>query len=323
MNTPNRNLRTAFTLVELLLVIAIILVLTTLALGVMQSAQDDARESATLNRISTIESLLQQELENYEVRRMPISNGELLAYVNEAGNGGTAAGAPVIVRAKNLRRRILAEIIRAEMPTFVETTPGVFGRNLDLGVFPSANHVPLTAVAPFNTTFGDWLATNYPNAPTSGPYAGYPTLATLLTQRTPSRVNYWAQYNFAGTTLLEPGEYLYKILELIDIDGSSGIEMVGPNAIGDNDGDGHLEILDAWGRSMQLRVVQVSTDFGDAGQLTDEATDVYRDTEFTNWDTLDVSTLPLGYEVINPTIPRLITKFRFQIVSPTLQSWNL
>lgn len=308
------SLRLGFTLVELLLVVAIILALTALALGVMQSAQDDARESATINRISTIESLLQQELENYEVRRLPIRNSELLTFV--AAN--PIAGVPVNIQAKNLRRRILGEIIRQEMPTFVQDPSGAFVRNEDLGLFPSSVHPPITAA----TTFDDWLTANYPN-----PVGGV-TINTFLASRTTSRITYWAQFNPDINTggpaslanFLQPGEYLYKILELIDIEGSSGIELVGPNAIGNPDGDEHLDIVDAWGNTMELRVLQVQLDT----VITNVSEDIYRDTDFTNWDSLDpTTTLPVGYEVLNPTIPRLPSKIRFQVVSPELNNRNL
>ena len=54
----------------------------------------------------------------------------------------------------------------------------------------------------------------------------------------------------------QPGEFLSLILSRIDIDGISALESLGPNVVGDPDGDGLLDIVDAFGDSMALRIFQ-------------------------------------------------------------------
>ena len=58
MISDQRKLENGFTIVELLLVIAIIGVLTTLALGVMQGATNDAKVAATQVRIQQVEAIM-------------------------------------------------------------------------------------------------------------------------------------------------------------------------------------------------------------------------------------------------------------------------
>ena len=61
-----------FTLVELLLVIAIIAILSGLGLGVMAGAEQDALESRTRSGIERISGVLNQKLEANQYRILPV-----------------------------------------------------------------------------------------------------------------------------------------------------------------------------------------------------------------------------------------------------------
>lgn len=324
MNLKTSRLRKGFTLTELLLVITIMLTLAAMSLGVMRSAQEDARAAGTESRILTIEMLLLQEMEEYQVRRLPISNDLLTSYVMANRLSSTV---PVGVQVKNLRRRIMADIIRSEMAGWYladSTDPTSFANSPDLGVFPTRNTSALASPygSPFTFTFFDWLNDQYPN-----PVGGL-LLSELLEQDryVTGRIRYWRRFN-GDVTFDLPGEYLYQILAQIDADGVSGVEVLGPSAVSDTDGDGHPEIVDAWGESMQLRTLQVALDFTNSTP----AGDIYQDAAILNWDLentnpapIDSGTalLPVGYDVINPTIPRSINKIRVQVVSPTFDSYT-
>ncbi len=84
--------RKGFTLIELLLVIAIMGVLTTMALAVLRSANESAKVSATQARIMRIEAILKSEIERFEVRRLPLSRGALRQAVMD--NASTMPGVP-------------------------------------------------------------------------------------------------------------------------------------------------------------------------------------------------------------------------------------
>ena len=110
--------RTAFTLVELLLVVSIIAILASLAVGVMAQAQNDAAIAATRSRMTLIEKILEIELENYEVRRSPVS----FAGIGGLIGASTLTPGNTLLHAKNLKRMIIADLIRAETVSYTHLT---------------------------------------------------------------------------------------------------------------------------------------------------------------------------------------------------------
>ncbi|MEM7452964.1 MAG: type II secretion system protein [Planctomycetota bacterium] len=100
---PIKQERSGFTLVELLLVISVIAVLSSLALFVVRGARSDAQHAATRMRSSQAEAAVQQRMENYEFRRVPV---RLNDYV---------AGSSRIVL-NLVRNRIIADMVHVEMP---------------------------------------------------------------------------------------------------------------------------------------------------------------------------------------------------------------
>ncbi len=273
-----------FTLVELLLVITIIAVLSGMTLGVLKNAQDDAKAVATKARIGQIESLLSIQLEDYEVRRLPISNRELAGYVRDSGN------TPVLAHVRDLRRQILMDIINSEIPRpFVDSATGAFVANDDVGNFPSKNPSIDGGVG-----FYEWLGTDYS------------ALRTRLESLKPARVASFIDMKKSTGETEErfdlPGEYLYAVLQRMDIDGTPAIELLGNAAIGNSDVDEYFEITDAWGEPMQLRIWQVDDD----------------DSTATDFDDGELNQIPAGYAGLNPTVPKAIQDIRFEVISTRL-----
>jgi prepilin-type N-terminal cleavage/methylation domain-containing protein len=315
-NSVQQSLRAGFTLIELLLVIAILAVLTAMSLAVMRSATEEAKASATRSRIARIEAMLQLELENYEVRRLPI-------------NLTIGAGPNDALRVRDLKRRILADIISAEMPRPVPvagTTPNQpdevtftippASSNPDLGVFPTTQP-PLNNNGTVPQDYKIGFDINLPMDQTGGfdSWLGlnYPTVQMELSALKPAVVNAWARLNGDASFNL-PGEYLYEIIKRIDQDGSSGIEGLGNAAIGNSDsesGDPWPEIVDAWGAPMEMRILQVEA------IETPPGSGIWID-QPTNWNKLKPNGIPEGYVLLNPVIPRRIDQIRFQIISKTL-----
>ena len=301
---------TGFTLIELLMAIAILTVLSTMTLALMKSATDDAKGAATNSRIARIEALLQTELENYEVRRLPVRNSELLSIVSGTNRRG---------KVKNLRRRILLDIINAEMPRPVLGTPAVlngqinFETNPDLGVFPTAEPA-IGSVAPYDEGFNKWLEDNYLS------------LRNALRARPPAGAQSWIRHRNVEFKL--PAEYLYEILSRIDVDGISGVEVLGGQAVADSNGNGFPEVVDAWGNPLQFQILQLDL------TETSASSDVWAEPALVDWTSMDPSTgvdldgngsvsyeeryatgVPTGYVPLNPVIPALIHQIRFRITS--------
>jgi hypothetical protein len=250
---------------ELLLVIVIISILASLGVGVMAQAQNDAAIAATRSRISIIEKILEVELENYEVRRSPVSFGVLSAMV--ASSGELESGR-LLLHVKTLKRMIMADLIRAEMPDGSVTG----GRNI--GEFPTPA---------LQTFFADQLSINVNRI---DPLTGRPLFPGVHQSNRPASVvewDSWATRYLGGTaptatnwppikdsrledlTVEDPiiedaafkSELLYEILQKINIDGVPATEALGSQSIADTNGNGFNEIVDAWGEPLFLQWQQV------------------------------------------------------------------
>ena len=114
--TQCRSRRWGFTIVELLLVIVVITILASLGVGLMAQVHEDASVAATRSRITFIRSILETKLEDYEVRRSPVPLSVIGYMINDQRNSLTDKEETFLVHAKTLKRMIVADLIRAEMP---------------------------------------------------------------------------------------------------------------------------------------------------------------------------------------------------------------
>ena len=297
-----KDRRLGFTLMELLLVISILAVLSTMALAVMASATDDAKAAATQSRIAKVEAMLQTELERYEVRRLPVSLTDLQSF----------AGTNSLIVVRNLKRQIIADILSAEMPRPNVDVNNNFQPmfNTFLGFFPT-REIPIDAQTGYDVGFNQWLEDNYTALHGELSLDRYDSASISYFR---NKFNPPPATGRPPVTMFDnPGEYLYEILSRIDVDGASGVEAMGNASIGDSDEDTIPEIVDAWGNPMWMRILQVralETPPGSGNWVDQE----------TNWDAPDPTNffIPEGYEILNPTIPRPLDKIRFQVISPRL-----
>jgi len=267
------NLKRAFTLIELLIVIAIIGVLTAMSLTLLAGASNDAKISATQARISQITNILQLQMEDYEVRRLPIANRVLQQYiaVNRIQIDGNTEAKNDRLQLKYLRRQLLMALIDSEMPRPARMgaidEAFSYGGNPNAGSFPSSFDLSsnmLSGAQQFgqeSTNFRDWIALNYAQQPTGGA----PNLVTLLDRNASGVANKWQQLGNGrkfneDTPELYPAEFLYEILSSIQIDGQSAVELLGNSAIANDDNDDFPEIVDAWGEPLIFDIEQPLAD---------------------------------------------------------------
>lgn len=112
--------RQAFTLIELLMVISIIAVLTSLALVVFRDAQETALHSRSSSLVIQIQAVLAAKLEEFETRQLPFKAGLIRNKVS--GNPTNWA------ERQQIRQRVLLDWIRSEIPSEAShlTTPSPY-----------------------------------------------------------------------------------------------------------------------------------------------------------------------------------------------------
>lgn len=94
--SPNRRFhRSAFTLVELLITISVIALLASTLLFALYSAQETARTQKTKSLIAKLDSIIKAKHESYKTRRVPISLGAD-TFTDRNSNGVRDFGEPLI-----------------------------------------------------------------------------------------------------------------------------------------------------------------------------------------------------------------------------------
>ena len=264
------QLRAGFTLVELLLVMAIIAVLASLSLAVVNDAQQDAHANATRSRITLANSILLQKLDSYSRRRAPINLGVIF--------GGNR------FLQREYRRRTIADIINVEMPRRFQNVAypaaGVMLSTMRESIYPSQDfmrgvrlHTDLSSgemdglvdacVDEEATAFSSRFALNADPVNSSATYpengASFSVADITFDFSRPENFPSLA----ARTTV---SEYLYTIFETSNFNGVSAIEALGERSFGDTDGDGFLEFIDSWGNPIFF---QFEIDL-DGDNVTDE-----------------------------------------------------
>ncbi len=231
-----RQRDSAFTLIELLLVITILAILSSLSLVVIAGAQTDARKAATQSRISQIHAILAQRFEEFEVRRIPL---RLFDYSNVDRSA-----------AQELKRRIVVEYINTEMPRNLGDIARDASNNI---LFPTQSLADLLQAS---INMGDLIYNpddtrniliDLQNRP--------PALATRFYRPNNLYPETISPQDPDEARITTSSEYLYLILQMTDYDGTPAIEFLGDSAIGDTDNDGFLEIVDAFGNPMEFTIL--------------------------------------------------------------------
>jgi prepilin-type N-terminal cleavage/methylation domain-containing protein len=264
MKNPNRKtgrLRTrgGFTLIELLLVIAILAILSTLGLAVMAGAEENALASRTRAQIQRLSQVLNQQIEEYAYRIIPIRPANV-----------------TLQESRWIRDAAIEEMFRVEFPT----------RQTDL-LDTVGNPFPVNTT--INPTPYDW--TTFPE-----PQQLFRHRSRLSMPSDGSGLNGWTVNN-------EGAECLYAILAGLTLeDGNSGLSLVAANEIGDTDGDGRREILDAFGDPLLVDLVNKEL-IRDDGSWVDPMVDPHIDPAF------DPTAMPV------PVLPFTASKYQLFMTS--------
>ena len=307
MKRPKRGLVwRGFTLVELLLVISIIAILSTLSLAMIRTAQVEARTSAAEARIAQIQTILSIYVEDMEFRKLPFSTSDLEKFVSV----NPITGVPDLAQVRNLRYRILADYINVEMPRDWRTLdPAIVNDVTEM--FPSQS-------------FRNWLGQYYSNPAVGVPGAIDGSLTTFLTSKRSAMINRWNSERMQNKPFSNQGELLYVLMSMIDYDGQTALETLGNGVVGDSDGDGLPEIVDPWGAPLEFAIVQRCAEPGGEDQWVDFP-EKSGTTQFVNttpetpyYYQPNRAAYPpnhLGWDYLDPTIPRRFEQFEFDVWS--------
>ncbi len=262
--------RSGFTLLELLVVIAIIGILGGVLLSGIFVAQESAREARTRSLITRLHNQMMDRWESYATRRLPLNVYDRPGGLNDADNDNDHPVNPILgldfdpidlVSAKKLRRRQLwyqRQLMRREMPDRYYDLYFQAYLAPDLPLWPFDLEAATFRGAP--PPWDSDIPTSRQRLRTSLFWAYHRQIVRVISQLSPPQdpnfdINDEAAVQTALATIRETNqsaECLYLILTTGMTDESFGRNQFFESEVGDTDGDGMLEFVDAWGNPIQF-----------------------------------------------------------------------
>lgn len=243
----------AFTLVEVLTVLALIALMGGMVVTAVQGVTQSAREARTKSIIQTIDSVLMQQYEAYKYRALPLDVPDMFRSANYATSptsGDAEVGFEVLsTEAARVRLMMIRDLMRMEMPD----------RLSDISSAPALLRAAASPVVVQGAT-GQVVATRDSLADRRMfPVRWYDSTATFASgiDNVPSKLAAYrdripSAFNFTAPDALQNqgAECLYMIMATSYVGGTPAIDAIPEPNIGDTDGDGLLEILDGWGQPL-------------------------------------------------------------------------
>lgn len=227
--------RLGFTLVELMVVIAIIAVLTGSVVVAMFGLAQDAKADRTRTQIARLHTILGEKWEGYVGRRVPINldpdlQRRLIDPTAAPGSPADMANRVRIRQPQQIKLSVLRELMRMELPD----------RKTDLLDGALLTYVMQTLNGPLNVAgmqrVNKWEAYRRRVSRTLSPPPAAPAPPPWPT---------WTQ-DYEGA------ECLYLILAETTFNDQSALSAFRNGEIGDLDGDKMPEILDGWGNPIEF-----------------------------------------------------------------------
>lgn len=287
--------RPSFTLLELLVAIAILGIMAGMALYSLAGAQTDARNARTRATISKLNEIVLQRWEEYRYRpvdvRVPIG-----WRVATKLPGQAVARLPYSPREKaRVKMVMLRDMMRMELPDRVTdllyppTQYTMVSSN-------AASYAPTKLDRPIPSAWGALYMSLY-NRVAGLKAQGHPDWTNLSMVNINAAASGFSGGSLAATAPIpflgmSPGspvidwnnavqssELLYLIVASSDYNGSSALEFFRPSEVGDPDDDGLLEFVDAWDQPIQW----IRWPAGYSGDLVRYASEDAMDPLKTDW----------------------------------------
>jgi prepilin-type N-terminal cleavage/methylation domain-containing protein len=222
--------RSAFTLVELLVTVTIILILASVALYALQAANESAKGDKTRATIAKINAIIMPMYESYLTRRLPIGQGDINSIINynaSVTNNGWSTSDPLSTPGTSSPRvtlYVLRDVMRMEMPDhWADVVDNTSSPSRPKGWLINEDAIKKSFTLPLASFSFPALAWRYYNA--------YVTAFNGYTGPKPFPIANGA------------AECLYQIV-MSDPENASQFRS---DEVGDTDNNGLKEFLDGWG----------------------------------------------------------------------------
>jgi prepilin-type N-terminal cleavage/methylation domain-containing protein len=234
--------RPAFTLVEVMVVLVLISILSTMVMTAVQGVTQNARLARTRSIVAVIDSVLQEQYESYKYRPLAVAIPDLN---KPLPNEGIFSFQLMPSEAARVRLNMVRDLQRMELPDRINDVATISGTTVSMN-FPAT----LTAVAyPVMQMNGrmqrgdDGSRRQFPVNWFNGAFG----------KNVPSRfAAYFRRVRPTWTPQHQGSECLYLIMSNSFVGGSSALDAIPPSNIGDTDNDGMPEILDGWERPIEF-----------------------------------------------------------------------
>lgn len=228
--TDRHQPRGAFSLVELLVVMAIIAILTSLAFVVLGASGNAAREASTKSTIRILSGILRERVDAFH---------EITASVSQIDPDLPQGGSKTRAFRGQVKtfERWYFNAVNPDFPRSKETFEVFVRKTMFKSLFPQREE----------DLFG------YNGVLNNGGLDDSPLMARMY-QGGALVPTSWKARNGSGNAIADSSELLYLFLTEGDVLGLPPADIAGidNNMIGDTDGDGNLEFLDGWGRPLQF-----------------------------------------------------------------------
>jgi len=216
-----------FTLVEVLVVLVIISMITGMMVTAVRGVTTTAKIARTRSVIATIDSVIREQFESYKYRSFPVEILNRDVFVT----GGTLGIEVLANEAARVRLIMNRDLQRMEMPD----------RFSDILINQAAIYA---AANPVLEDSGTGMVRGTRNDKSAR------NVAQVVWSSSPKRDVFLSRLGGTPDVANQGAECLYMIMSTAFVGGEPAIANIPTNHVGDTDGDGLPEIIDAWGQPL-------------------------------------------------------------------------